>query len=526
MKIRYDFSDVSTLFFIGLLFPGLLIGLYIKIVEKASANFEMPFYYGVLAGGLVFLFFNATRVLLGDWKTFFLFAATTAINSFYYGVFFPIGSPYSSGDSLGMAVLVGAMAASFWVIIPFGVVFIYSLLPYQPSNGRPAKPSKPTAPTRSAPQQNDTAFDFDPSRFGKPSSTPQEPKTQSAAKPTQTTSEAARRESSADKTNVTAPSDDQSSPLTALEELDKMIGLDPVKEQVRRLHAKILFDQKRAATGAKPTKQSMHMVFTGSPGTGKTTVARIVGRILNDLGILDRPNVHEVTRTNLVAEYVGQTAPKTAGEIEKALGGVLFIDEADSLSPADGRRDFGSEAIDTILREMENHRDKLVVIVAGYEAEMERFIGSNPGLQSRFKNTINFPDYSASEMYRIFEMIAQMDHFALTDDARSLLQHHFTILEQSKGPHFGNGRDVRNVFEDCTSNLALRTVNVSETDKAAFSTITAADIPKPKALSAVDTALWNTVQNTRSTDTERSAALKKLATAIASDWPKELSHSR
>lgn len=312
---------------------------------------------------------------------------------------------------------------------------------------------------------------------------------------------------------------------TSLDELEDMIGLEPVKEQIRRMHAKILLDQKRATSGAKATKQSMHMVFTGNPGTGKTTVARIVGRILKDLGILERPTVHEVTRTDLVAEYVGQTAPKTAGEIEKALGGVLFIDEAYSLAPADGRRDFGSEAIDTLLREMENHRDKLLVIVAGYETEMDRFIASNPGLQSRFKNTIHFPDYTASEMHRIFEKITEEDHFKLTEDARALLQHHLVVLEQSKGLHFGNGRDVRNLFEDCTSNLALRTVNLPSGVNSVFSTITAADIPKPKSLADADTALWNIVQSEKSSDDERSAALKKLKKASNASWPKGLSHS-
>ena len=306
-----------------------------------------------------------------------------------------------------------------------------------------------------------------------------------------------------------------------------MIGLDPVKDQVKRLRAKIIFDQKREASGASATKQSLHMVFTGNPGTGKTTVARIIGRIFKEMGLLDRPTVHEVTRGDLVAEYVGQTAPKTAEEIEKAIGGVLFIDEAYNLSPAEGGRDFGSEAIDTLLREMENRRDKLVVIVAGYEAEMKRFVASNPGLQSRFKNTIHFPDYSPAEMYRIFEKIAEGDSFTISGDARALLRNYLAALYENRGAEFGNGRDVRNLFEDCTSNIALRTVDVPASDKEAFSTIQAADIPFPHSLpdDYATKALWDIVQSDTYTKKQRTEAIKKLDQASAKSFPKALSQS-
>ena len=316
-------------------------------------------------------------------------------------------------------------------------------------------------------------------------------------------------------------------PKTSLDELDEMIGLEPVKEQVKRLRAKIIFDQKRAASGASATKQSLHMVFTGNPGTGKTTVARIIGRIFKDLGFLDRPTVHEVTRGDLVAEYIGQTAPKTAAEIEKALGGVLFIDEAYNLSPESGGRDFGSEAIDTLLREMENHRDKLVIIVAGYEDEMQRFVASNPGLQSRFKNTIYFPDYEPLEMYQIFVKIAETEKFSITADACVLLKNHFVALFEARGADFGNGRDVRNLFEDCTSNLALRTVDEPASNEAAFFTFQAKDIPFPHSLASDHAikALWNIVQGDSYTADQRAEAIKKLDQVSAKSFPRTISQS-
>ncbi len=300
--------------------------------------------------------------------------------------------------------------------------------------------------------------------------------------------------------------------LAAIEELNAMIGLEPVKEQITRLRAKIIFDQKRKAAGAAATSQSMHMVFTGNPGTGKTTVARIIGKIFHELGVLKKPTVHEVAREDLVAEYVGQTAPKTTAEIKKARNGVLFIDEAYSLSAAGNSKDFGREAIETLLKEMENNRDSMVVIVAGYKKEMQTFLKSNPGLKSRFKNLIDFPDYTPPEMYQIFEKIASEQDFKLAPAASTLLFHHLAELHKHRDTHFGNGRDVRNLLESCVSNLAIRTQDEGKIDAKNLSTITATDIPVPDTLKSNSKMikLWAFIQDANTNAKERQQAIDQL----------------
>lgn len=295
----------------------------------------------------------------------------------------------------------------------------------------------------------------------------------------------------------------------ALAELNDMIGLDAVKEQIARLRAKIVFDQRRRAGGFRTSNQSLHMVFTGNSGTGKTTVARIVGKIFYELGILDRPSVHEVTRSDLVAGYIGQTAIKTAAEIKKALGGVLFIDEAYSLAKLDGGQDFGAEAIETLLSEMENQRGNLCVIVAGYEREMGRFLRSNIGLPSRFKTTIRFPDYSPLELYRIFEKTCSDDGFSLTRDAMGLAADHLEAIYETRGQHFGNGREVRNLFADCYNNAAFRTADDPSLD---ISTMEAADIPMPDVVKQdrMRLQMWLVVRDPSTTKTEKQKALSWL----------------
>ena len=239
-------------------------------------------------------------------------------------------------------------------------------------------------------------------------------------------------------------------------ELDELIGLESVKEEVHTIANFAKIQQQRKAQGLKVPKMSFHLVFTGSPGTGKTTVARIVARIYKDLGILKSGHTVETDRSGLVAEYVGQTATKTNAVIDSALNGVLFIDEAYALVPEDARSDYGQEAISTLLKRMEDDRDKLVVIIAGYPNEMKRFIDSNPGLQSRFTRYINFPDYSEQELFDIFKLYLNKNQYTITDDAAQLLKDNLNYVVAHKTKNFGNARYVRNIFERAVEQQANR----------------------------------------------------------------------
>ena len=244
------------------------------------------------------------------------------------------------------------------------------------------------------------------------------------------------------------------------QELDDLIGLDNVKEEVRTLANFVKVQHQRELKGMKSPKMSYHLVFTGSPGTGKTTVARIVARIYKDLGILKRGHTVETDRSGLVAKYVGQTADKTNAMVDSALNGVLFIDEAYALVPENSSQDYGQEAISTLLKRMEDDRDKLVVIIAGYPKEMQRFIDSNPGLQSRFNRYINFTDYTAPELLRIFKMYAKKSQYELTAEAELYLKERLEYAVEHKDKNFGNARYVRNVFEKAVRQQANRLANV------------------------------------------------------------------
>ena len=262
----------------------------------------------------------------------------------------------------------------------------------------------------------------------------------------------------------------------AVEELEALIGLESVKNTVRRIVETAKFNRLRQEQGINIATPSMHMVFTGNPGTGKTTVARIMGRLLKEAGILPKGHVVEVSRADLVASFNGQTAPKTLDKIKDAVGGILFIDEAYTL--LGGVNDnFGQEAIDTLLKEMEDRRGNLIVIAAGYTEPMKKFIRSNPGLESRFTTELLFPDYSAGELMQIFESLCRKDGFILSADALTAAENSIKDMVAAKGENFGNAREIRTFFQNMLSNQALR-LSALGADSSAFCSIEAEDIPR------------------------------------------------
>jgi SpoVK/Ycf46/Vps4 family AAA+-type ATPase len=237
----------------------------------------------------------------------------------------------------------------------------------------------------------------------------------------------------------------------------------PVKEGVRQLINMVRVEQMRRSAGLPVTQISRHLVFTGNPGTGKTTVARLLGQLYAAIGILRTGQLVEVARSDLVAGYIGQTAIKTAEAVERALGGILFIDEAYALTRSSGSgQDFGQEAVDTLVKLMEDHRDEVVVIVAGYSQEMGDFINSNPGLPSRFPRTINFPDYSTDELVSIFKGMCEHDQYKVSVEALERLDSNLARLPRSR--NFGNGRLVRNIFEASLARQATRIISTSDPD--------------------------------------------------------------
>jgi stage V sporulation protein K len=241
----------------------------------------------------------------------------------------------------------------------------------------------------------------------------------------------------------------------ALNDLDAMVGLAPVKDEVNKLIARLQVEAKRRAQNLPVTPMSLHMVFTGPPGVGKTQVARSLGEIYRSLRVLRKGHLVETERSDLVAGYVGQTAPKTLEKCREALDGMLFIDEAYALvSQKDAQFDFGREAIDTLLKFMEDHRDRIVVIVAGYPAEMRRFVTSNPGLASRFTKTIEFPPYEAQELCDIFRGMAQHQNFHLPDGFEAKLK--AWVAPNAKQPDWGNAREMRTLLEKSREAQALR----------------------------------------------------------------------
>ncbi|MCQ9178846.1 right-handed parallel beta-helix repeat-containing protein [Streptomyces sp. IBSBF 2953] len=261
-----------------------------------------------------------------------------------------------------------------------------------------------------------------------------------------------------------------------LGELDTLVGLESVKREVRALIDMIEVGRRRQQAGLKAASVKRHLVFTGSPGTGKTTVARLYGEILAALDVLEKGHLVEVSRVDLVGEHIGSTAIRTQEAFQRAHGGVLFIDEAYALSPEDAGRDFGKEAIDTLVKLMEDHRDSVVVIVAGYTAEMERFLSVNPGVASRFSRTITFGDYGPGELLRIVEQQAEEHEYRLGPGAADALLKYFTELP--KGPAFGNGRTARQTFEAMVERHASRVAQVREPTKDDLTLLYAEDLPQ------------------------------------------------
>lgn len=258
-----------------------------------------------------------------------------------------------------------------------------------------------------------------------------------------------------------------------LAELESLIGLQPVKVEVELVTNLLVVQRMREQRGLQTVPTSRHLVFTGNPGTGKTTVARLVAEIYRSLGLLSRGHLVETDRSNLVAGYVGQTAERTREVVESALDGVLLIDEAYALSRGE-ERDYGREAIDTLVKLMEDHRDRLVVIVTGYPREMTTFIETNPGLQSRFPRTIHFPDFSDDELIAIAHHTANAAGYRFDNAAIDVLREHLADLPRDRG--FGNARLMRNLFEATVAQHATRLVNEADPCDEALSALTESDV--------------------------------------------------
>jgi stage V sporulation protein K len=284
----------------------------------------------------------------------------------------------------------------------------------------------------------------------------------------------------ANATSTTVANDDSLEKVMA--ELNNLIGLEEVKQNISDLIDLLKVQKIRESQGLENIDFSLHSVFLGPPGTGKTTVARLIGRIYKHLNYLEKGHVVETDRAGMVAGYVGQTALKVAELVNQSLNGVLFVDEAYSLTPPDASKDFGSEAVDTLLKRMEDHRKEMAVIVAGYTEPMKQFIESNPGLRSRFNRYYMFNHFTAEQLMQIFETNAKKSNFTITPEAKLLLVETFNLLYEKRDEGFGNARVVRNIFEKCVMNQASRVVRYhsSVLDNTTLQNIGEADVPYPQ----------------------------------------------
>ncbi|HMO14020.1 MAG TPA: AAA family ATPase [Pirellulaceae bacterium] len=278
---------------------------------------------------------------------------------------------------------------------------------------------------------------------------------------------------------ITVAEETKPSLVDALSELDQLIGMELVKKEVRTLTNFLEVQRKRQLAGLPETKISLHMVFAGNPGTGKTSVARVLGKIFGAMGILKKGHLVETDRSGLVAEFAGQTAPKTNRTIDSALDGILFIDEAYSLVSESGNDPYGAEAIQTLLKRMEDDRERLIVILAGYPKEMQHLIRSNPGLSSRVGRRIEFADYTPIELAQIFQAMCDKHKYETDGRIRGSLLLGLTWLYEHRDKHFGNGRLVRNVFEGSIRHLANRVAELTEYSKRCLSRFLLEDIELP-----------------------------------------------
>ena len=269
-----------------------------------------------------------------------------------------------------------------------------------------------------------------------------------------------------------SPEEPEKSADELIEELNSLTGLRSVKEEVGSMINLMKVQQMRAERGLKTVPVNKHMVFSGNPGSGKTTVARLLSKIYAGIGVLEKGHLVEVDRAGLVSGYVGQTALKTQDVIESALGGILFIDEAYALTSAKGQNDFGQEAVDTLLKAMEDHRDDLIVICAGYTDLMTEFLDSNPGLRSRFNKIIVFEDYTAEEEMSILRQMCRKQDYTLSKEAEAAAAEFFRERCENKPPSFANGRDVRNYLEKAITNQAGRIVALQGKKKVSKAMLT------------------------------------------------------
>ena len=273
-----------------------------------------------------------------------------------------------------------------------------------------------------------------------------------------------------------APQEPEKDPM---EELDQLIGLESIKSDVKELMDFVKIQKMRKDQGLKSVPVSLHLVFTGNPGTGKTTVARIIGRLYKQIGVLSKGQLVETDRSGLVAGFVGQTALKTQEKIKAAMGGVLFIDEAYALT-SNEQDTFGQESVDTILKAMEDHRDDLVVIVAGYTAPMEKFINSNPGLKSRFNKYIEFPDYTTDELEQIFYMNCEKYDYVVEEEVKHQIRSLIVLRKLQQLENFANAREVRNMFEEIITNQARRVAAMENPTQEDMMKITLEDLVERK----------------------------------------------